>query len=1456
MKRYILFLFALFSYLTTTLFASPTLDFSLNSTVSNLIPYNGILYTRTGSLSLSGNVGPSVQLIEFSGTTLTGGIVYKTGGTLTKINSFFPSNTSLTGGTYIISAFDDSGTALWSEQLVVDKIAPRAQRITYFDVDHNGKIDGLSVDFDEPIFWIPTLPYSTGMTVYTRRGGLMASGVTTNMDFSDHITSASLVWNTITLGLQEGDMIKNNLSINTNAGSSNYSDLKVGFFAQANIADIAGNTMNNISNIVSTSKFPNSSTGIFNGTTSIDFIDTGYLYGSNFSGALTVQKIDSRNKTGLLFLSGMTLTTSSGSFLGDGNTLQLNSGSKIVGNNTSLFIGSESHVLSSTGVRLFGKEGFSSAFRTLSGDILSSVSTLTESGILYTYDGTLIGSGLILSVDYISGNDALSLFSGALSGTSSPIALPHNLSGGNLRATVSKTFGIGESPSFSGITLVFDTLTESSVTFAASIVSTGIISDITKHEAKLSEAIFRPNTPWNIYYGTGELSYVGRVQNGLFSFSGLLAGNTYMYRLGLVPFVGWDEILSDTGSFTTLPAAIPPPPVSIAFQNTTYLIDQNTLLNEFTCDITHTDCKINFNLESSFVSGYNPSDYFCELDFDLDYESGEEYKCNPNTVTFPRGHDYTLHFRIIHTPEVNLFTERTIFIHAPSLSSWTGNTSTGSISSTGSTFTGSTIDTGSTSTGSVTNTGNTSTGASDSSVISSPSIITYGGGTTSSSILILPVPISILDPIIIVQSWLDSSNRCSKADCTVNFEYKTLSSKESCHWDFSGGSYAKGTENKCNPGYIHYPFGEFAVTLRVFELWNASNYSEKTLHISNPTPVSLTQTKTNPENHLPVARIKLQWSLGKTKIQQWNSVQCLWVDECSINLSWEESSDADNDKLIYFWNFWNGQTSEKENPSAIKYTTWEYNVILRVTETRGYSNEATFHVSVLGKWTKTTILNTQIIDRNTSTLKITWVSPNPLWADGVSEWVEITNSLAIDIFLAQCRLDDNIIKGSKPYPFPDTTVIRANSSKRFYKLQTLLSFNNTGDSANLSCGDKLVSTLAWDYSVPEWFIVSGRGGPYSGKVHTKVLRVVDGDTIVVELYGKQEKVRLIGVDTPETVDPRKSVQYYGKEASNYTRSQLEWKDIDLEFDFNPRDKYDRLLAYVWIDRKNFDSELIRLGYGRAYLRFPFRYFKEFEKIGRDAEKNKLGLWADPEVKKMLDIDAKDDKKTLKETLQKEDNAILDDLVEIEKDSGQDNDKMDMEIIDRLFAFVSDKGVAPSKSVKTSKIPKEINLEDIHISLQWALSRNRKSSGNTFTCYTKKTCSVNLTAGKTRKNTVYFWNFWAGKTFYGANPPASSFPIGRYMVTLRILDTKTLEMREESFQIIVKKLVPTKKPKKPKPPREKLEKPIVVRGQDYTPLKKPWLYGLSPVQTATAAGMIALLLFSGVFLLIRKKKIVM
>lgn len=188
------------------------------------------------------------------------------------------------------------------------------------------------------------------------------------------------------------------------------------------------------------------------------------------------------------------------------------------------------------------------------------------------------------------------------------------------------------------------------------------------------------------------------------------------------------------------------------------------------------------------------------------------------------------------------------------------------------------------------------------------------------------------------------------------------------------------------------------------------------------------------------------------------------------------------------------------------------------------------------------------------------------------------------------------------------------------------------------------------------------------------------------------------MDTPETVDPRKKVQFFGKEASNYVKSRLTGQEIELEFDFNPRDKYDRLLAYVWIGGTNFDLELIRLGYARAYLRFPFRYFKEFEKAGKEAIKNRVGMWADPEMKKALETEAKEDKKALEKQLQEEDKAILDDLIGVAEDPEIGSEKLGAEVLDRLLSAEEETLETP-KYKKVREALEKISIGDIHISLQ-------------------------------------------------------------------------------------------------------------------------------------------------------------
>ncbi|MFZ2303464.1 MAG: thermonuclease family protein [Minisyncoccia bacterium] len=132
-----------------------------------------------------------------------------------------------------------------------------------------------------------------------------------------------------------------------------------------------------------------------------------------------------------------------------------------------------------------------------------------------------------------------------------------------------------------------------------------------------------------------------------------------------------------------------------------------------------------------------------------------------------------------------------------------------------------------------------------------------------------------------------------------------------------------------------------------------------------------------------------------------------------------------------------------------------------------------------------------------------------------------------------------------------------------------------------------------------------------------VIRVIDGDTIIVLVNGAQEKIRLIGVDTPETVDPRGSVQCFGEEASEFTRSILVNQVVRLESDASQddRDKYGRLLRYVFLGDTLINKELISLGYGHEYTyRRVYKYQKEFKDAEMSARNSQEGLWSESACK--------------------------------------------------------------------------------------------------------------------------------------------------------------------------------------------------------------------------------------------------
>lgn len=124
--------------------------------------------------------------------------------------------------------------------------------------------------------------------------------------------------------------------------------------------------------------------------------------------------------------------------------------------------------------------------------------------------------------------------------------------------------------------------------------------------------------------------------------------------------------------------------------------------------------------------------------------------------------------------------------------------------------------------------------------------------------------------------------------------------------------------------------------------------------------------------------------------------------------------------------------------------------------------------------------------------------------------------------------------------------------------------------------------------------------------------VTDGDTFTVNMDGREEKVRLIGVDTPETVKPNSPTECYGKAASDFAKKTLKGQTVRLEADpiNQNRDRYNRLLRYAYLqDGSLFNATLIGRGYGFAYLSFPFTKSEEFRLLQVGARKNNIGLWA-------------------------------------------------------------------------------------------------------------------------------------------------------------------------------------------------------------------------------------------------------
>jgi micrococcal nuclease len=135
--------------------------------------------------------------------------------------------------------------------------------------------------------------------------------------------------------------------------------------------------------------------------------------------------------------------------------------------------------------------------------------------------------------------------------------------------------------------------------------------------------------------------------------------------------------------------------------------------------------------------------------------------------------------------------------------------------------------------------------------------------------------------------------------------------------------------------------------------------------------------------------------------------------------------------------------------------------------------------------------------------------------------------------------------------------------------------------------------------------------PGSGKASGVVTRVVDGDTVHVRIGGDDEAVRYIGIDTPETVKPGTPVQCFGKAASAYNHRLVEGQPVRLRFDAERRDRYGRLLAYVYRDRDGLfvNAALVRGGYATTLSIAPnTAHARQFSALERRARRGRRGQW--------------------------------------------------------------------------------------------------------------------------------------------------------------------------------------------------------------------------------------------------------
>lgn len=158
-------------------------------------------------------------------------------------------------------------------------------------------------------------------------------------------------------------------------------------------------------------------------------------------------------------------------------------------------------------------------------------------------------------------------------------------------------------------------------------------------------------------------------------------------------------------------------------------------------------------------------------------------------------------------------------------------------------------------------------------------------------------------------------------------------------------------------------------------------------------------------------------------------------------------------------------------------------------------------------------------------------------------------------------------------------------------------------------GSAVVMVLVAALLLRPWEGDGGDPDPLPRVATAHVVRAIDGDTIEVRLGGRTEDVRYIGVDTPETVKPGAPVECFGPQASRFNHRAVDGRRVRLVFDAERRDRYGRLLAYVYRGRRMINAELLRWGLARRLTIPPNdRFAARFQRLELAAARAGRGLW--------------------------------------------------------------------------------------------------------------------------------------------------------------------------------------------------------------------------------------------------------